>query len=61
MRKLSDFKLATNKVRRGYLVNDPNYHTTIVFSENVLLIEMKRTQILMIKPVYLGLYVLVLL
>ena len=34
---------------------EPNCHTTNVFSENLLAIEMKRTQILTNKPVYLDL------
>ena len=32
----------------------PNYHTTKSFSKDLLAIEIKRTQILMNKPVYLG-------
>ena len=32
-----------------------NCHASIFFLENLLAIEMKRTHILMIKPVYLGL------
>ena len=34
---------------------EPNCHTINVFSENLLAIEMKRTQILTNKPVYLDL------
>ena len=36
-------------------MSEPNYHTTKFFTEYLLAIEMKRTQILMNKPVYLGL------
>ena len=32
-----------------------NYHNTKLFTENVLAIEMKKTQILINEPVYLGL------
>ena len=39
---------------RNYLVSEPNYHTTKCFTENLLAIEMKKTQITMNKPVYLG-------
>ena len=35
----------------------PNYHTANFFTENLLAIEMRKTQILMNKPVYLGLSV----
>ena len=34
---------------------EPNYHTTKFFTENLLTIEMKKTLILVNKPVYLGL------
>ena len=34
---------------------EPNYHTTKFFTENLLAIEMKKTLILVNKPVYLGL------
>ena len=37
------------------MVPEPNCHTINVFSENLLAIEMKRTQILTNKPVYLDL------
>ena len=58
VRKYRDIKLVTTEMRRNYLVSEPNYHTTKVFKENVLAIEMKKTQILMNKPVYLGLSML---
>ena len=44
--------------RRNYLVSEPNYHTANFFTENVLAIEISKTQILMNKPVYLGLSIL---
>ena len=53
-----NIELPTNKARRNYLVSEPNYHTTIFFSENSLIIEMKKTQIFMNKPIYLGLSIL---
>ena len=40
-------------MRRNKLVSEPNYHTTH-FSENVMAIEMKKTVIVMNKPIYLG-------
>ena len=33
---------------------EPNHHTTTFFSENLLAIEMKTTQILMNKTAFLG-------
>ena len=58
IRKYRDIKLVTTERRRKYLVSEPNYHTTKFFIENVLAIEIKRTQIYMNKPVYLGLLII---
>ena len=58
VRKHSDIKFVTRERRRNYLVSEPNYHTTKFFTENLLAIEMKNTEILMNKPVHLGLSVL---
>ena len=43
------------EVRIKYLVPKPNYQTTKNYSGNLLAIEMKIIQVLMNKPVYLGL------
>ena len=56
--KNTDIKLLMTETRRNYLVLKPNYHTTKKFSNNILATEMKRTQILINKPVYLGLSIL---
>ena len=53
-----DIKLVTNESRKYYLVSEHNYHTTEIFSGNWLAIELKRTQIIMNKSVYLGLPIL---
>ena len=45
VRKKIKIKLVTKERRRNYLVSEPNYHTTIFFTENLLAIEMKKTQI----------------
>ena len=58
VRKYRDIKLVTTERRRNYLVSEPNYHITIFFTENLLAIETKNTQITMNKPVYLGLSIL---
>ena len=55
MRKYRDIKLVTKERRRIYLVSELNYHTTMFFTENLLATEMKKVQIIMNKPVYLGL------
>ena len=53
-----DIKLVTTE-RRNYLVSEPNYCTTKFFTEHLLAIDMKKKQeILMNKPVYIGLSIL---
>ena len=37
---------------------EPNYHTTTFFTEHLLAIEIKKTQVLINKSIYLGLLVL---
>ena len=54
LKKHGEMNLVTTEKRRTYLVSEPNYHTTKFFTENVLAIEMKKTQILMNKLVHLG-------
>ena len=57
-RKHRDIKLVTAERRRIYLVSEPNYHTTKFFTETLLTIEMRKTQILMNKLLYLSLSIL---
>ena len=45
VRKHRDIKLVITEERRNYLVSEPNYHTTKFFSERLLTIEMKKTNI----------------
>ena len=52
LRKDRDIKLVTIERRRKYLVSEPSYYTTKYFTENLLAIEMKKTQITMNKLVY---------
>ena len=56
--KHRDIKLVTTERRRNYLVSEPNCHTTKFFTENLLAIEVKKTEILMNKLVHLGLSIL---
>ena len=58
VRKHRDIKLVTTEEKRITLVSEPNYHTTKQFSENLLVIEMKKTKVKMNKPVYLGMSIL---
>ena len=58
LRKHRNAKLVTKERRRNYLVSETNYPTKKFFTENVLATEMRKAQILMTKPVYLGLLIL---
>ena len=58
VRKHRNIKLVTTKRKRNYLVSQPNYHTTKFLKKYLLAIEMRKTQILMNNPVYLGLSIL---
>ena len=44
--------------RRNYLVSEPNFHNANIFTERVLAMEVKKTETLMNKPVYLGLSII---
>ena len=52
VRKDRGIKLVTTERRRDYLVSEPNYHTTKLFIENLFAIELRKTEILMNRPVY---------
>ena len=55
VRKHGNIKLVTTEKRINYLISQPNYHTAKFFTENLLAIEMKKSQVIMNKPIYLGL------
>ena len=57
-RKHRNIKLVSTERRSNYLVWERNYYTTMFFTENLLAIEMRQTQVLMNKPVYLRLSIL---
>ena len=54
VRNHRDIKLVADNDRRNKLVSEPNYHTTAHFSGSLLVIQMKKTAIMMNKPIYLG-------
>ena len=58
VRKHRDIKLVTTERKRNYFVSEPNSHTTTFFTKKSLAIEMKKTERLTNKPVYLGLSIL---
>ena len=59
VRKHRDIEFVLIERRWNCLVSGPNYHTTKFFRENLLAIEMKKkTEIIINKPIYLGLSIL---
>ena len=50
-----DTELVPTEKRRNYLVSEWNYHTIKFFTENLLPIEMNKTQIFINRPIYLVL------
>ena len=58
IRKHRDIKLVTTNKKRSKLVSEPNYHTINLISEDLSIIEMKKTKVKMNKPIYLGLSIL---
>ena len=58
VRKHKDIKLVTTDKKRSKLVSEPNYHTINLISEDLSIIEMKKTKVKMNKPIYLGLSIL---
>ena len=55
VRKHRAIKLARKERKRNYLASEPNYHTRKVFTETLLVREIKKAEILTNKPAYLGL------
>ena len=58
IRKHRDIKLVTTDKKRSKLVSEPNYHTINLISEDLSIIEIKKTKVKMNKPIYLGLSIL---
>ena len=58
VRKHRNIKHVTREKRINYLVSKPSYYSTKLSTKNLLAKEIRKTQILMNKPVYLGLSIL---
>ena len=58
IKKHRDIKLVTTDKKRSKLVSEPNYHTINLISEDLSIIQMKKTKVKMNKPIYLGLSIL---
>ena len=55
IRKHRNIKIVTTDKKRKKLVSERNYHTMNYISEDLSIIEMKRTKVKMNKPIYLEL------
>ena len=55
---MENIELVTTEKKRSKLVSESNYHTINLISEDLSIIEMKKTKIKMNKPIYLGLSIL---
>ena len=58
IRKHRNIKLVTTDKKGSKLVSEPNYHTINLISEDLSIIEMKKTKVKMNKQSYLGLSIL---
>ena len=58
MRKRREIKLVTTDKKKSKLVSEPNYHTITLISEDLSIIEIKKTKVKMNKPIYLRLSIL---
>ena len=58
VRNHRDIKLVTSDKRRERLVSEPSYHSHKNFSNSLIAIEMKKTWVKMVNPLYLGISLL---
>ena len=54
VRNHRDIKIVTTDKRRSILASEPNYHSTKYISKDLLIMEMKKTEVKMNKPIYIG-------
>ena len=54
VRNHRDIKLVTSDKRRSILVSEPNYHLSKCISKYLMIIEMRKVEVKMNKPIYLG-------
>ena len=54
VRNHRDIRVVTTDKRRSILASEPNYHSTKYISKDLLIMEMKKTEVKMNKPIYLG-------
>jgi len=58
IRNRVDIRLRTDDKSAEKLVSKPNYKRTTIFTENLVAVRMKKTELVFNKPVYLGMSIL---
>ena len=53
-RKHRDIKLVTAEYKRNKLASEHHYHSTKCISKHLLVMEIKKTEVTINKPIYLG-------
>ena len=53
-RNLRDVRVVTTNKRRSMLASEPNYHSAKYISKDLLIMEMRKTEVTMNKPIYVG-------
>ena len=54
VRNHRDIKLVTSDKRRSILASEPNYHSSKYISKDLMIMEMRKVEVKMNKPIYLG-------
>ena len=54
VRKKKNIKLIVSEERRKKLASEPNYKACATFSDNLMAIEIRKTHIVMNKPIIVG-------
>ena len=54
LRNHRDIRVVTTDKRRSILASEPNYHSTKYISKDLLIMEMRNTEVTMNKPIYVG-------
>ena len=54
VRNHRDIKLVTSDKRRSILASEPNYHSSKCILKDLMIMEMKKVEVKMNKPIYLG-------
>ena len=52
--KHRDIKLVPTEYKRNKLASEPNYHSAKCISKHLLVMEIKKTEVKINKPIYLG-------